>query len=304
LANSGLGTPFFTQNGSSTTNGSGGTAINGAYTNWNSGEPNNSGGSNLTSSGAGEWVMQFTGAAANWNDLNPTTNSLGYVKETNLAASPLTINAGTGTVSIAGAVGAAKALASLTVNAGSIAVNGTALITNGAQTYNNALTINSSGDFHLSSSSLSITNSNQALSLTATGNVTLDGPSSVPGPISIYGGTINLNANLASTASGAEILLKSSGNIAQAASTSTTSNGGNIVYWSDSNVVGNGSIALSSGDTLTSNGGMLVLAGGADNGSGLPGGYAASSTTNVAGLAIGPGGGTVSGNHKAFFPLG
>jgi filamentous hemagglutinin family protein len=104
----GFGTAFFTQNGSTTSDyPTGGTAIGGDYTNWNPGtpEPNNSSGSNLTPAGASEWTMQFVGTAGQWNDLNPTSNRLAYVKETNLAASPLTVTSGTGTITLGAGVG-------------------------------------------------------------------------------------------------------------------------------------------------------------------------------------------------------
>jgi filamentous hemagglutinin family protein len=113
----GYGTAFFTQYGSTTRNGQSGTAIDGAYTNWNpgtglgsgnlgtAGEPNNDGGANLTPSGAGEWTMQFVGTAGQWNDLNPTSNSLPFVRETNLAAAPLTVNSGHGSITLGAGVG-------------------------------------------------------------------------------------------------------------------------------------------------------------------------------------------------------
>jgi len=114
----GYGTAFFTQHGSTTQNGQGGTAYNGAYTNWNPstslgsgytsgstlGEPNNSSGTNMTPSGAREWVLQFVGTAGQWNDL-PPSSMLGYVKETNLAAAPLTVNSGTGNITLGAGVG-------------------------------------------------------------------------------------------------------------------------------------------------------------------------------------------------------
>ena len=112
----GFGTAFFTQYGTTTQNGQSGTAINGAYTNWNpgtglccgnlgsTGEPNNSLGTSMTPSGAVEYVLQFVGTAGQWNDL-PPSSGMGYVKETNLAASPLTVNAGTGTITLGAGVG-------------------------------------------------------------------------------------------------------------------------------------------------------------------------------------------------------
>jgi filamentous hemagglutinin family protein len=112
----GYGTAFFTQYGSTTVNGQSGTPIGGAFTNWNpattlccgnlghQGEPNNDGGTNLTPSGAHEYVMQFVGTSGLWNDL-PPSSTMSYVKETNLAAAPLTVNSGTGTITLAAGVG-------------------------------------------------------------------------------------------------------------------------------------------------------------------------------------------------------
>jgi filamentous hemagglutinin family protein len=144
LTNNGQGLPFFTQNGSATTNGNGGTAIGVSYTNWNNGEPNNSGGTNLTQSGRGEWVMQFTGSQGQWNDLSPTNSSgiLGYVQETNLAPSALYVNAGTGLVTFAAAIGSNKSLSTLNVTGGTIALPSPLTVnTTGAQTFTGQVTV-------------------------------------------------------------------------------------------------------------------------------------------------------------------
>ena len=141
LQNNGQGLKFFTQNGSDSANGSGGTAIGSAYTNWNGGEPNNYGGSNLSAGGSGEWTMQFVGTKGQWNDLNPTSNSLPYVKETNLAQSPLNITAGTGVVTFSQALGSNKPLVSLNVTAQTIALNSTNVNTSGGQTFNGQVTV-------------------------------------------------------------------------------------------------------------------------------------------------------------------
>ncbi len=122
----GSGLPFFQGAGS------GGSAIDGAYTNWNSGEPNNQG---------NETALEFIGAHGRWNDLNRTTKKRQYyVKETNLAASPVTIDAGSGNVTFGGEIGGTKALSTLDVTAGGIAINGESITTEGAQTYNGAVT--------------------------------------------------------------------------------------------------------------------------------------------------------------------
>jgi fibronectin-binding autotransporter adhesin len=143
LQNNGKGLEFFTQNGSETTNGSGGTAIGGAYVNWNPAtpEPNNSGGANLSASGQAEWVMQFVGTQGQWNDLNPSNALTGYVKETNLAQSPLNITAGTGVVTFAQALGSNKPLVSLNVTAQTIALNSPTVNTSGGQTFTGQVTV-------------------------------------------------------------------------------------------------------------------------------------------------------------------
>ena len=127
------GQHFFTQAGG------GGTAVSGWYSSFGSGEPNGSG-------TTGETRGQFFGNAGQWNDLGAGTtfaasqdsqySVLGYVRETNLAESPVTINAGGGTVTFQGAVGTSKALASLDATGGSVAIDGGAVTTKGVQTYN------------------------------------------------------------------------------------------------------------------------------------------------------------------------
>jgi filamentous hemagglutinin family protein len=143
LENNGQGLEFFTQKGSETTNGSGGTAIGGAYVNWNPAtpEPNNSGGLNLSASGKGEWVMQFVGTQGQWNDLNPTNALGGYVVETNLAQSPLNVTSGTGTVTFAQALGSNKPLVSLNVTAQTIALNSPTINTSGGQNFTGQVTV-------------------------------------------------------------------------------------------------------------------------------------------------------------------
>jgi hypothetical protein len=69
---------------------------------------------------------------------------------------------------------------------------------------------------------------------TNTAEVTLGGSTSIAGPINVYAGTINVNANLNTTTGGSsgDILLKASGNIELAASKTITTNGGDVVLWS------------------------------------------------------------------------
>jgi filamentous hemagglutinin family protein len=148
LQNNGQGLEFFTQNGTETGNDNGtdkgGTAIGGAYVNWNPAtpEPNNSGGANLGPTGLSEYVMQFVGTAGQWNDLAPTNALTGYVKETNLAPSALNISAGTGVVTFSQALGSNKPLASINISAQTIALPSPAVLnTIGAQTYTGQVTV-------------------------------------------------------------------------------------------------------------------------------------------------------------------
>ncbi|MBI1195578.1 MAG: hypothetical protein GC138_07020 [Gammaproteobacteria bacterium] len=225
------GTEFFSQ----TTNGSGGTTTSGYYSNFGSGEPNG-----CMSSSSCEGVGQFYGTAGQWNDLTSTTQFsasqasqygvLGYVRETNAAASPLSINAGSGSVTIDGGVGGSKALASLDVTAASTTIDGTALITQGTQTFDNGVTINSTGVVNIAGSGLTVTNPGQALRISATGNITLDETATVPGAIDITGDVIALNADLSSALTGGSGISITGTGISQAAGVDVTTGGADINY--------------------------------------------------------------------------
>ncbi|MDD2324756.1 MAG: filamentous hemagglutinin N-terminal domain-containing protein [Alphaproteobacteria bacterium] len=183
LQDSGNGLAFFTQNGTDFVNGISGTAINGAYTNWNASEPNNSGGTGLAD--PAETVLQTLGSSGRWNDLSGdgTASVNYYVKETNLADSPLSIDAGSGVVTFAGSVGVNKALSSLSVTAGTTAINGGAITTDAAQTYNSPLTLGraittltvKSGNFttNASQSISNATGSAATLNVVASNNIAL-----------------------------------------------------------------------------------------------------------------------------------
>jgi hypothetical protein len=103
----GAGRVFYTSDLATGTTGY--TGANNAYVNWNTGEPNDGGGNE-------DALQMEAGVAGLWSDLPKDGSTSGAIVETNLAASPLTINAGTGTVTFGGAVGASKALGNLTIN--------------------------------------------------------------------------------------------------------------------------------------------------------------------------------------------
>lgn len=133
LEDGGKGRPFFTQNGSDSVNGNGGTPIGGAFSNWLSGEPNNIAGANL--SVEDESVVVFNAGVGAWNDLPKTGVFYPYITETRLAPSSLAINAGSGTVTFNDKIGSLKPLASLSVTGSTIAMNAGSVTTVGTQTY-------------------------------------------------------------------------------------------------------------------------------------------------------------------------
>lgn len=185
------GQTFFTQNST----GGGGVATTGYYANFGTDEPNG----RLSATRANEESAgQFFGSAGLWNDLRHTNTYAsnasvspyavkGFVRETNLAGSPVVINAGTGAVQIKGGVGTAKALTSLNVTASGTTVTGNGLITTGPQTYSTSLTVNDSNDV-------------QAVNLQAGAEGI-----TVGGAMTVYGGAfeaIQINTDITSTASG------------------------------------------------------------------------------------------------------
>jgi filamentous hemagglutinin family protein len=202
LENNGQGLEFFTQNGTETGNDNGtdkgGTAIGGAYVNWNPAtpEPNNAGGMNLSAAGLSEYVMQFVGTAGQWNDLAPTSALTGYVKETNLAPSALNVSAGTGAVTFSQALGSNKPLASITISAATIALpNPAVLNTTGAESFTGQVTVGG-------------TNVN-LLTVSANNLTTLYG-GAVPALTTTYSGFVN-NNTVASLTSAATETLSASG---------------------------------------------------------------------------------------------
>ncbi len=272
---------FFTQ----TTNGSGGVTTTGYYSNFGTDEPNGS----MTVTPA-ERVGQFFGTEAQWNDL-PASETykatqvnqysvLGFVSETNLANSPVTINAGTGTVTFDGAVGTSKALKSLSVTSATTAINGGAVTTDsaggaGGQSY--------SGDITLDSSSTVLTMNNTTTDFTLAANKSITNQSG--GDASL---TIKTNAG---------IVMNSGSSIASPSGSLDT------ILWADSDVNG-GHIFIYDGSSINTNGGNIVMAGGLDDGAdgrtagdGIPDGFA-TATATYSGVSIGrlgtnvPAGGT------------
>ena len=186
----------------------------GLYSNWSGGQPDNYGGAANLSDEA-QSALQFSRGFGRWNDY-ATGNKLNYyVRETNLAASPLTVNAGSGTVTFSGAVGDNKALAALKVaSTGAIAVNGGAVTTEGLQTYDGNLTLGSSRtvltqtnantDFKLrSGSAIYSAGLSNSLTINTTDDIILGNSSSIGSFI----GALNVTLNSDSDATGGGAIL-------------------------------------------------------------------------------------------------
>ena len=101
------GTEFYEKTGSSE-----GTNQNGYITNWHKGEPNNGN----TGNNSQKYVAVGYGQESKWADVHNKGGVSGYIQETNLENSALTINAGAGNVTIGGNIGNSKALSNLTIN--------------------------------------------------------------------------------------------------------------------------------------------------------------------------------------------
>ena len=241
------------------------------YTNWAANEPNNYG---LETNGLGypgENALQFTGANGNWNDLWDNGIRVGidflnyYVRETTLAASPVTINAGSGTVTFKAAVGSSKPLSSLSITAATTAINGGSVTTNGSgagsQSYSGNITLGSA------STTLNM----------------LDTPSDFK---LASGKSISNTTNADAT-----LTIKNTASIILDVGSSISSNNGklNVVLWADTDANG-GYIRTNSGCSITTNGGHLWMGGGSGsntwNGLIVGNGYALGNELNSNGILI------------------
>lgn len=223
------------------TNFQGDTGYNGynnAYVKWNTGEPNDA-----YFPGGEHYLQVNTNTSPVWNDLPNALRSLKGIVETNLAASPLTITAGTGTVTFGSTVGVQKALDSLSITAATIAMNGGGVTTENLQTYTGNMTLGSS------STTLSQTNASTNFTLAANKSIT-----------NASGGNATL---LIKTTQ--DIILSSGSSIGSTSSTSTF--GISLNARSGGGAVGSFAFnsAGGSGVALYSNGGNITLGGGTGN---------------------------------------
>ncbi len=168
-------TQFFTQ---------GGSAVSGFYTNWYTGEPN---GTNY-----GEYIGQMrTDATGTWNDLpNANVGTFNYIQETNKAPAPLTLNTGTGLVTINGAVGGVKPLASVTINAAlTLGSSADRIVTAGNLTVTGAFTTGATTTILDSQGNAANGNTMSIPATTGNGTISLGSVASSAKNLTIYTGT-------------------------------------------------------------------------------------------------------------------
>ncbi len=276
LEDSGRGRQFFIQSDSG-----GGTAIDDAYTNWNTSEPNNYDGTVQPVAGSeNESALQFTSNNGVWNDLNYTDTTLdGYVKETNLAASGVTVDAGEGTVTFSGEVGGTKALDILNITAGTIDIDGGAVTTEGLQTYTGNVTLGAADttltqttadtDFTLQSSKSIINDygTDAGLTIKTTRDIIMEGSSE----ISSATGALDVVLHGDSDADGGAIFIKPGASISSNGGDITLSGGLDVstgyAFGRDSQAgLSNG--ILIAGSSITSGGGNIIMRG---KGAAVPG---------------------------------
>ena len=152
--------------------------------------------------------------------------------------------------------------------------------------------------FDLGSNHSSLTIGRDVGSTTLSDVITVQEPITTAGPLTIHGGTVNVNANLSTTTANGHLVLRSSGNIIAAANTRLDTRGGALTLWADTNANG-GYILLNKDVTLdsrtqvdrdanrtttASGGGAITLGGGTD----LATGYAYSpGVTDIGGINLG-----------------
>jgi len=117
---------------------------------------------------------------------------------------------------------------------------------------------------------------------TNTENVIIGSALSVVGGITIYGGDININSSLETTASSSDINLLASRSVGSDGSAAIfTTAGGNLLIASDTDSIDGGNIRFIQGFNATTNGGDITLAGRDISGLGYAQGYSGTSAQGI-----------------------
>lgn len=238
-----------------------------------------------TGNGGGIQLIGTSGTSTNYGDgLDVFGNVLASSGSVTLVGSDDATNANNRDVLISGSVIGFKASTNVTTSSANVVVRGNRPV------FASNSSVNTSGTFTLEprgddfGTAVTFPNSNLALNSSITGltvgklsgadgtsdvNVTIANSTSITGPLNIYGGGVNINENINTTAGGAlgDVLIKASDDIFLASTKSITTNSGDITFWSDFDGSNDGSIVLNSGTSsnstaLITSGGNILLGGG------------------------------------------
>lgn len=230
---------------------------------------------------SGTITLTAVNAGISWSQLSGYTTNIGYASSTDVTSSTANLVLTQDTA--------------LSLNSVNIATTGTLTVQPYGKNFTGSTFTWPSSGLTVSSGITGLTIGKDLGSTAHTDTITLGTATSVNGPINVYGGTINIDAGLTSTASGAAILLKSSGDIVVANNTTLQTNDGNIILWSNSSGTG-GAIYVQHQVNISSGGGDIWLGGGstptsltAANGSTMTvgNGAAVGSTVYATGVSIG-----------------
>jgi len=244
----------------------------------------------IESTGTGTITLNGSGATQDLQFYNANVLAAsGAINIVGKAAGPLLADTGVTTLGYKAGTDVTSSTSNVTITDDSFSLtsgkgiqvntSGTVTVESYSNSFASALTypIN---DFTLSSNVSGLTIGKS----TNTANITLGGATSIAGPITVYGGNINVNQNLTSTRSGSAIQLIGGSAITLAASKAITTNNGNVSLVTKGDIFGNTGASISSGT------GNILLAADSDaSGGGAIGLTGTSLTTSGGNITLGGG---------------